>query len=49
MTVARNICAPGKIKGDNPFCRVFFDLPPFPDFGTWTIKAQFGGKVIMSY
>ncbi|XP_052214423.1 complement C5-like [Dreissena polymorpha] len=29
----------------NGFYRGDFQLPPFPEFGTWTIKAKLGGKL----
>ncbi|XP_052235637.1 complement C3-like [Dreissena polymorpha] len=42
MTVGRVNFEPG--KSQNGFYKGEFELPPFPDFGTWTIKAKLGGK-----
>ncbi|KAH3826700.1 hypothetical protein DPMN_128610 [Dreissena polymorpha] len=43
MTVDRVSFEPGSSK--NGFYKGQFELPPFPDFGTWTIKAKLGGKL----
>ncbi|KAH3898476.1 hypothetical protein DPMN_022709 [Dreissena polymorpha] len=42
MTVGRVNFEPG--KSQNGFYNGEFELPAFPDFGTWTIKAKLGGK-----
>ncbi|XP_052260683.1 complement C3-like [Dreissena polymorpha] len=43
MTVGRVNFEPG--KSQNGFYNGEFELPAFPDFGTWTIKAKLGGKI----
>ncbi|XP_052285268.1 complement C3-like isoform X3 [Dreissena polymorpha] len=43
MTVGRVNIEPGSSR--NGFYRGQFQLPPFPDFGTWIIKAKLGGKL----
>ncbi|XP_052237839.1 complement C3-like [Dreissena polymorpha] len=44
MTVSRLNFEPGKSLHASGFYKGEFELPPFPDFGTWTIKAKLGGK-----